>query len=1114
MFRDKTSGQLTFSPSDLCKFWESEFASWMDRYDLEHPGQLVATETDALSRVLQQKGYDHEEATIQSLASQGRSVFRINSKDPHSKAEADTVAAIKRGEDVIFQARLSLSPFAGWADFLVKTPGKSKLGDYHYEIWDTKLSRKLKPYFAIHLCAYNEMLEDIQGIRPSHMAIVLGDGKTERLKLDDFFYYFLAVKETFLTFHETFDPNMRPDPEKYRSFGKWEDEAKKILVDQDALTQVANLSTIQARNLKAAGIKTMAELAACNLEKVPKMGAHTLASLKIQAKLQIESRGKERPVYVVRTDNMQSGLYNLPKESIADIYFDIEGFPLVEGGLEYLWGNAYLEGGKKAFKDFWAHNPAEEKLAFESFIDWVYARWQSNPDMHIYHYANYEIAAIKKLMGRYHTRTDEVDQLLRHEVFVDLYTIVRNGLYVGEPRYSIKNIEHLYRSKREGAVTDGGASVEFYEAWRTSPDGKTWQDSKILKDIRDYNIDDCYSTLQLTSWLRIEQQKAKIPVKTAKPLVLTPEASNITDARDIQSKLLALVATRPEAEILAHLIDFYRRESKPKWWRFFDRLASLPEDLFEDAECLSGLVAYDDAEPQRGKRHRRVYTFDTDQDCKLSIDDRCVHHGDSEKSVQVENIDCDGGYIALLGDLDALPDQLSIVPKEDFAHEILARSVLAFCQRWLVNPDAPSAVSEFLGRRPPRFKSRSTGQSTPVLEDPLNLLQSASNAVLDLDHSFLCIQGPPGTGKTYTAEHIISALVKNGMRVGIASNSHKAINNLLIRAALCCEKQGIKGQFVKVSRHDEPELTESKLITTAQSSKNLKITNSLSVVGGTAWTFASDVLENEIDFLFIDEAGQVSIANLIAMARSAKNIVVMGDQMQLAQPIQGGHPGDSGKSVLDYFMNSQATVPDTHGIFLPTTYRMHPKICSFISSAVYEGRLESSTGCEIQSVDITASKFLHTGSGIQYLGCDHEGNSQASDEEVALIVNIYNDLLGRSFTDKHGSKRKLNPADILLVAPYNLQVRKLQEALGDEARVGSVDKFQGQEAPVVILSMCASDSTGGRGIDFLFNKNRLNVAVSRAQALAVVVAHPSLATTFTLNAENIKMINMFARLVR
>jgi predicted RecB family nuclease len=1114
MFREQKSGQLIFSPSDLCKYWESEFASWMDRYDLEHPGTLTPNADDALSKVLQQKGYDHEESTILTLEAQGRSVFRIDDSQQKSKAEADTLAAIERGEDVIFQARLGLAPFAGVADFLVKTPGRSKLGDYHYEVWDTKLAKKLKPYFALQLCAYSEMLEAVQGTKPANVAIVLGNGMHKQLKLDDFYFYYLAIKNKFTAFHHSFDPTKRPDPEKYRSFGKWEDEAKKILVEQDALSQVATLTSVQARNLKAAGIKTMAELAACKLEKIPKMGAHILSSLRIQAQLQIESRGKERPAYALRNDNPNTGLYCLPAESIEDVYFDIEGFPLVDGGLEYLWGNAYLENGQKSFRDFWAHNSEEEKSTFEEFIDWVYARWRKDPNMHVYHYANYEIAVIRRLMGRYGTREHEVDQLLRHEVFVDLYNVVRQGLYVGEPRYSIKNIEHLYRGKREGAVTDGGASVEFYESWRSNPDGKTWEDSKILKDIRDYNIDDCYSTLELTNWLRIEQKKNGIPPKPTKIVADPAENANITNIRDLQAKLLEKAPSHPEALILSQLIDFYRREAKPKWWKFFDRQGSLPEDLFEDADCLSGLIAYDEAEPHRGKQLRRVYTFDPEQDCKLSIGAKCVHHGNSELAVKVEDIDFDGGHIALIGSPEALPETLSLIPKDEFAHDILAKSVAAYCQRWLTSPDESSAVSDFLRRQPPRFKNRTQDQNTSVLAANSDLPKSAVDAVLDMNHTFLCIQGPPGTGKTYTAEHIIAALVKNGMRIGIASNSHKAVNNLLIRGAQCSAKQGIIGQFVKVCPDDEPELTETGLISTAKTARNLKITNSLSVIGGTAWTFASDVLENNIDYLFIDEAGQVSIANLIAMARSAKNVVVMGDQMQLAQPVQGTHPGDSGKSILDYYMADHATVPETHGIFLPVTYRMHPEICSFISSAVYEGRLKSAQNCENQQIDVSSSKYFKSGSGIHYISCEHEGNSQASDEEVAVIQKLFKDLLGRTYTDKTNQMQNIKPSDILVVAPYNLQVRKLQEALGDDARVGSVDKFQGQEAPIVILSMCASDASSGRGIDFLFNKNRLNVAISRAQALAVVVGHSQLATTFTTNIEKIKMINMFARLVR
>ena len=268
------------------------------------------------------------------------------------------------------------------------------------------------------------------------------------------------------------------------------------------------------------------------------------------------------------------------------------------------------------------------------------------------------------------------------------------------------------------------------------------------------------------------------------------------------------------------------------------------------------------------------------------------------------------------------------------------------------------------------------------------------------------------------------------------------------------------------------------------------------------------------------------MANLIAISRAAKNLILMGDQMQLGQPAQGTHPADSGLSVLDYLLHETPTIPDHMGVFLGITYRMHSQVNHFISEAIYEGKLGSAPDNDKQVIDMPASYLaanpegpLNSEAGIIYLSVEHEGNSQACDEEVAVIVQQSRQLLGRTFTAKDGIKRAISWSDILFVAPYNHQVNKLREALvqlpgGDDAQIGSVDKFQGQEAPIVFLSMCASDANASpRGMDFLFDKHRINVAVSRAQSLAVVVASPKLAQSTAGNIRQQKLVNVFARLV-
>jgi superfamily I DNA and/or RNA helicase len=248
------------------------------------------------------------------------------------------------------------------------------------------------------------------------------------------------------------------------------------------------------------------------------------------------------------------------------------------------------------------------------------------------------------------------------------------------------------------------------------------------------------------------------------------------------------------------------------------------------------------------------------------------------------------------------------------------------------------------------------------------------------------------------------------------------------------------------------------------------------------------------------------------MAPAAKNLVVLGDQMQLSQPMQGVHPGESGTSILDYYFQDHATIPDEQGIFLPTTYRMRPEICGFISNAFYEGRLKHEECTLDRSIRFEHHpKLLQRSAGITFIPVEHTGNTYESEEEVLVVREIIEDLLGQPFEENGKVTRPISEADILVVAPFNLQVRRLKAALA-RIRVGTVDKFQGQQAPVVIFSMTASEGDASpRGIEFLFDRNRLNVAISRAQVLAIIAASPKLEITRCSRLEQMQLVNLFCR---
>ena len=446
----KYQGQLTYSPSDITRYMESPFASWMDRLALEQPDDQPEKDADdPMMQALASRGFAHEAAVLEGFQSQGLSVITINVEGYAAKRDM-TLKALQDGIDVIAQARLEMPPFAGYADFLVKVPGKSLLGDYHYEVWDAKLSSKVKPTYPVQLCCYVEMLEAIQGCCAETITVALGDGTHERLRTSDCFYYYQSIKEGFLIEQDAFSPEQPPDPAESKTWLNWSEVAEGQLLERDHLFQVANITRGQIKKLTSAGITTMQDLADTPLLHVAGINPLVLERLKAQAAIQKASEGQDRPLYAIlpHGGDEPTGLEWLPPHSDLDIFFDIESFPLEQGGLEYLWGCTYFDNdGQRAFRDFWAHTREQEKTAFEHFIHWAYDRWQQDPTMHIYHYANYEIAACRKLMGRFGICEYEVDQLLRNEVFVDLYKVVKSGIRLGEPRYSIKNVEHLYRGK-------------------------------------------------------------------------------------------------------------------------------------------------------------------------------------------------------------------------------------------------------------------------------------------------------------------------------------------------------------------------------------------------------------------------------------------------------------------------------------------------------------------------------------------------------------------------------------------------------------------------------------------------------------------------------------------
>lgn len=1133
------NGHYLYSPSDLVRFVDSPFASKMERLlcEGEISRELKNKQTQD-AELLTEGGFAHERKFEEKLSKAYKIVTKIAGNTLQEKQD-NTIKAMQSGDEVIVQGYLSHLPFAGYADFLIKVSGASKLGDYHYEVWDTKLSHRVKPEYLIQLCCYAEMLKEIQGVLPEYLTIALGNDQNERIKTIDCFAYYQAIKAAFLQEQNGFDKTQIPHPADYKEWGQWSDYAKNLLVEEDHLFQVANIRYQQIQKLNQAGIKTLAELAKTNLQGIKGINQKTFERLKQQAELQEKAKAGELAFRIIKPNqNELTGLALLPPHSASDVYFDIEGFPFEKDGLEYLWGVTYFEGGERCFNCYWAHDREQEKQAFEDFITWVYQRWQNDKSMHIYHYASYEITACRKLMGRFGVCEYKVDELLRHGVFVDLYQIVRSGLLAGLPKYSIKDLEPLYHFKREGEVANGGDSIVAYDEYRKLWfDGQQEQAELKLDAIKAYNKKDCDSTQELTFWLRKQQQDHHIDYmnlnattrneknKTEEEQEKELEKAKKQAERDkSRQSLLSRAKTDTQLQMfnnLAWMLDFHEREAKPVWWRLFDRLGLTEDELFDDLECLALCQRTQKAPFKPTAKARNLayqYTFDTNQEFKGVAKNFYVlgEYSDKGKELKVsclkEHSDLKKGVITVQCSQE-LPQLMTLIPDDFVNPEPIPLALKNVIDDIGSGSQQHLAIQQFLARERPVIDGH-TDNDIVVATEPQQRLNEIIKVVENLQNSYLVIQGPPGAGKSYTAKHIIAELLKSGKKIGISSNSHKAINHLLLTTMQYCQHKGITAHFVYTKEDEALERQQAKRVENAQLHNQIQ---NACVLGTTAWGFAREDMTNQLDYLFVDEAGQVAVANLIAMSRSAKNMILMGDQMQLGQPLQGTHPLESGSSILDYLLRDQATIDNSMGVFLSESYRMHSAVNQYISEYIYDGKLHAHPDNDQQLIHLPNDYQgeLNKEAGVVFVPVHHQGNTQASDEEVDKIKSLVDELLTRKLTTKEGETRQVTWQDILFIAPYNHQVRKLQDELGSQAKVGSVDKFQGQEAPIVFLSMCTSDAgEAPRGLDFLFNKNRLNVAVSRAKSLAIIVASPQLQITKVNSVEQLKKVNLFCGLVQ
>lgn len=1041
--------------------------------------------------LLQRQGDAHEAAHLAKLKASGLSVVEITRSDLADNAQ-HTRTVLAEGPQVVFQGALLGDNWGGWSDFLERVERPSDIGPFSYEVTDTKLKRRPHPKHVLQLVLYSDLLTQVQGVAPEFAHVELGDGRRARLRLANYQAYARMARQRLEAFLRNPAPT-RPIPCADCALCRWGDHCESQWQAEDSLFNVANISRSQVKKLEAVGITTMEVMAGLD-HPIRGMADTTRARLVTQARLQ-HARKTGAPAFELRAPEPGKGFDLLPAPQPGDIFYDIEGDPHYEGGLEYLHG-VWLDG---RFKAFWAHDHAAEARALSDLLDFFRQRLAAFPEARIYHYASYEITALQRLTAKYGIGEAFLDRLLRERRFVDLFAVVRGALIGSEANYSIKSMEAFYGRVREGEVKTAGGSVVAYERWRETGE------QQILDEIEAYNRIDCISTEELRDWL--------VSIRPAAPWsVLAADASDKeveedADTQALRGRLAASGLPQERQDMLINLGLFHKREAKPAQWAVFDSASKDEDDLIDDLDALAGLEAIGPAEPVKRSMFRR-YRFPP-QETKLRAGSKAtvpVVDG-PPASVSIEELDRSKRTIAVkAGPSKAhlLADRLTLHPDWPINTDVIAEALRDVIEDQC-GARRLTALDDLLARAAPRLAA---GPRADVLDgaDPLT---GTIAAIAAMDATVLPIQGPPGTGKTYVTARAILSLVRQGYRVGVASNSHEAIRNVLMG---CLAAQG-DGDPVLCIGHKvssgEDGYPEGCTGVTRATANDDSLWRRAHVIGGTAFFFARPEHEQTLDWLFVDEAGQVGLANMVAMGRCARNIVLVGDPRQLPQVIQGAHPDPANLSCLEWMLGENATIPPDRGIFLPVSRRMHPDICAFISRQVYEGRLISAPETAVQSLRGKSCPEA----GAYWMPVAHEGNAQIAAEEVAAIQARIEDLLSGTWTDKDGTTRPLRPADIIVVAPYNAQVSALQDALPAAIRVGTVDKFQGQEAPICLVSMTASSvEETPRGMDFLFSLNRINVAVSRAKVLALVFGAPRLREAKCDTVEQMRLVNTLCAL--
>jgi predicted RecB family nuclease len=1175
----RIDGRPVYSASDLVGFLACHHRLALERaaFDglVERP-----IRSDPEVELIQKRGYAHEQRYRDELIASGRSVVEIQPDgsiadrgDEIRDAAAHTLKALREGVDVVYQATFFDGEWVGYADFLLRVERPSNLGAWSYEVADTKLARHVKGSAVLQICSYIEQLTRIQGREPEMLHVVLGGSshETESLRVADYMAYYRRIKAEFEAAVSAGDAvypvsETYPEPVEHCDVCGWVVHCKAQRREDDDLSLVAGISARQRTALKARGIARRRELAVLELPLQPGLEGVSRQSLERvheQARIQVEGEdertAKWEPLEPERDEHgvlvADRGFLVLPEPTPHDLFFDIEGDPFaLEDGIEYLFGvleparEDLNRPGEPYFHEIWSRDAdgavtrAAEKAAFERLVDLLIYRLDAHPTMHVYHYAAYEKTALGRLAQRHATREEEVDRLLRARVLVDLFRVVRQGIRASVESYSIKRLEPLYGLVREVELRSAGSSIVQFEVWLEG--GVTENGAigdAILTEIAGYNRDDVVSNWRLRDWL--EDRRRDLEKRLGEPIPrppLQPEAEQpkvLTEAEQRVAGLVAALTDGLPAEptdrsldqdaqwLLAQLLDWHRREDKAFWWRFYELAGMTDEELVDQREPLGRLELIEDlgVVNKAGTRLQRFRFPLQDHAIKVGrtvINPETVQEDGMKPCGSVQELDEIGLTVLLKRSVKQLDQGIpkALIQYEFFSTGEIRDSLLRTAEWALANGlDAPGvarAARDLLLRRRPRLRV----PEARLRRDDEAPLEAAIRLGRNLDGGMLAIQGPPGSGKTFTAAQMIVALVREGRRVGVTANSHKVIGNALDRIHEAAIKAGVRVRIgQKPSQEDEPTSKHARPLGTNADVRTAILNGEVDVVGGTAWLWSRADLAEAVDVLFIDEAGQFSLANAIAVAQAGRSLVLLGDPQQLEQPLLGSHPPGAGRSALGHVLGEEAVIDDEAGLFLAYSWRLHPDVCDFTSEVFYKGRLTWEPSLARQALEGVPPA---DGTGVRWLPVAHAGDATESVDEARAIAVLVRELLdtGASWTDRHGQEKPIRLEDVVIVAPYNAHVERLSKVLAEaglrDARVGTVDKFQGQEAPISIYSMATSTpEEAPRGLEFLYSLNRLNVATSRARCAAIVVGSPELVRVQCHTPRQMQLANALCRLV-